>query len=668
MIPLFVHVRRQGAPLTASQLRKEAASLLEVVPGVLDVSLVSPFAGMSCVRPEGATERTWIADDGETACVADARFDHIDDLRAGFPVSPNAPAADIVQAAYREYDGDAPRYLPGDLAIVIWDERKEQLLAARDRIGTRPLFYQETSDGIVVSSELVAFRAFGGLDRVREDAVAEFLAGAPRLASATMYERVHRVPPGHMLVADGAGTRVERYDAFHSDACFRRKDPSDVRAAFLERFRSAVRVRCDAGGTPDELDDRPPAVLLSGGLDSSLIACCARDHAQTRDRGPVTALTSVYSREECSEIDFVEAVTETGGFDWMPVPADDLRPIDHLLQIVSRLREPLFAPHASASEDRFEAARDAGVRILLDGHGGDEVVSHGPVRMRELAVSGRWWQLAREARGMADPTIPHHAALLWGLAVYRGVGHRLTQNLPHRVRSRVQSLIGRMQAMASPERGSPTATWRDVLRPDLVDVCSGRVEQARRLDHRAASTSHEAHRRLVSGTDQPFFLESLTRLAASHGVELRFPFWDRDLVEFCLSLPGEWKLRDGWDRYILRDATAGVLPDAIRWRTEKTNFFPSFRDGLRAEIESARNLIEDESNPARPFVQIDTVRSLLNVACDPETHPGDLLLLWRVLVLFAWLKTLQDDLDSVASGSACFPRQGSHANPAIPTP
>ncbi|MGC4024062.1 MAG: asparagine synthase-related protein [Mesorhizobium sp.] len=137
--------------------------------------------------------------------------------------------------------------------------------------------------------------------------------------------------------------------------------------------------------------------------------------------------------------------------------------------------------------------------------------------------------------------------------------------------------------------------------------------------------------------------EILDKAAARQGVEPRYPFWDKDLVMFCLALPSEWKLRDGWPRYVLRKAMAGILPESVCWRNSKMDFRGNLARGLVVHHDA---LINDVLGPGNEriasFVNMDCARkSYRNIKNDPlRASLQDIQNVWRSVILDRWLGQL----------------------------
>jgi asparagine synthase (glutamine-hydrolysing) len=269
-------------------------------------------------------------------------------------------------------------------------------------------------------------------------------------------------------------------------------------------------------------------------------------------------------------------------------------------------------------------------------------VSHGYGYPHELARGGRWMTLAIEVRGLAR---------LYGQSFWKGLwsyawrykldplisGSKMLSYAHRRWRGLRPQGLWRQQ----PADNRPA--WRAMLKPDFLQR-TGLTERYRAWQQaEAASTCSERlmhHRQLTSGV-QPFALEVFDKTAAAFALELRYPFWDKRLVEFCLALPPEQKLHQGWSRMVLRRAMAGILPVEVQWRPTKMDFLPSFCHGLLTfERERLDDIILRDPTTIEDYVDIPSLREAYQrfVSRQPRRKPQEVLAIWRAVSLALWLR------------------------------
>jgi len=252
---------------------------------------------------------------------------------------------------------------------------------------------------------------------------------------------------------------------------------------------------------------------------------------------------------------------EAGGLEHHALVMDPATPLTALEALLDLSGEPFFHMALALQHQANQAARAAGVRVLLDGNYGDSVVSHGSLRVAELVRAGRWRTAAREFTGVAGRWRTGQSRLMlqmvWLVAV-----KPLMPEFSRRAWRQLRRLGDpRRPAWASETLLNPAFAWR-------LDGDAGLRAQIETRARRFTSTQAENRFGLAR---LPAGAELYNRIAGGSGLELRHPFLDRRLIEFCLGLPSEQRLRDGWNRLIQRHAMAGILPEAVRWRRSKSS-------------------------------------------------------------------------------------------------
>ena len=144
----------------------------------------------------------------------------------------------------------------------------------------------------------------------------------------------------------------------------------------------------------------------------------------------------------------------------------------------------------------------------------------------------------------------------------------------------------------------------------------------------------------------PHVLEVLDRAAAAFSIEPRYPFWDRRLVEYCLALPAEQKLRKGWTRFVMRKGMHGVLPPEIQWRPRKANMGHNFDRAMRTfENDRVRQVIVEDPSAIEGYVNVDALRGAYDrFAAGSSSDGADVMAIWRAVTLALWLQSAKPEL------------------------
>jgi asparagine synthase (glutamine-hydrolysing) len=296
--------------------------------------------------------------------------------------------------------------------------------------------------------------------------------------------------------------------------------------------------------------------------------------------------------------------------------ADQIGPLDDIERVYDELDEPFHAPNLFIYRALARLAHERGVSVLLDGLDGDTVVEHGVYFLAELFARGRLRRFSRELRALSRRMRLSYGAVLssWAFAP---------------LADRVSAHLGQL------------GFARHGYLADDFAHDSGFLEHARAQAELQLSTPlrfRALHFRAVTAPIVPFYLEVHDKIAAAQGVDHRHPFFDRRLIQFCLALPPDQRLHDGWDRVIQRRALRGLVPDAIRARQSRSVWTLDFQTQLFTRHEDLiASVIDDPATPLAPFCDLERLRSdreRLAVGSRPE-HVHDL---WTAVTLGLWLR------------------------------
>jgi asparagine synthase (glutamine-hydrolysing) len=588
--------------------------------------------------------------------VADARIDNREELLRALGIHGRDILSDgeIILAAYSRWGADCVHRLLGDFAFVVWDGSARSLFCARDPMGVKPFYYYASPRFFAFASEIKALLTIPGVDpAIDPEQVALFLDWHHEDRAATMYRGVLRLPAAHTMRVTSRGTFPTRYwdVANASDTRFARDD--EYIEAFRSHFAAAVhaRMRCA----------HPIGATLSGGLDSSSIVCMSRQLRGDAD-APLHTFSLVFPdlpERELRVIDeraFVDAVVRPGGVEPHFIRGDTLSPMRDARRMLWHLDEPYSTPNLYLHCGLFEAAESSGVRVLLDGFDGDSVVSHGFGRLAGLARTGQWEVLDDEIRAFSAhhgkaPALALHQFVLPHLALLARRGHpmpwlQMARELARRfglsrreiaVRFGVLPLVPASLRRASRMLKREPTTERGILRPDLARAVQRRRRGAERDQWRSLSERDEH----VKGLSHPLFqltLEIADKAAAAFGVEPRYPFFDRRLIEFCVGLPESQKFDGGWPRLLFRRAMEGILPREIQWRSSKANLGPNFHRRFHAIDLAEREAFDNDV--LQPYVQVDNLSQVLRRyrgAPESDRTTAHATLLFRAAILEMWL-------------------------------
>ena len=647
-----------GRPATGEEVAAMTAALAHRGPDSSGAWCGGPVAlghRLLHTTPESLRERQPVRDDARgLVLIADARIDNRAELRAALAIERARPIsdADLILSAYQRWGAECADRLLGDFAFALWDSRARTLFCARDPMGVKPFYYFRSDRLFAFASEVKALFTIQDVPRrLDHERVASFVDWVEVDRTSTFYEGIHRLPAAHSLTVCPERETRTRYWSPEARRDVRYATGEQYAEAFREIFGEAVRARLRSAF--------PVSATLSGGLDSSSVVCMAR-HVRRGEGGseadPLCTLSLVFpdaSPDDLRLIDerrYVEAVVRGGGLDSKLVRGDRLSPLMDVERILWHLDEPYAAPNLYLHWGLYGTARSSGARVILDGFDGDSVVSHGFGRLNGLAQAGAWSSFEDEVRAFASRRgiAPGRVVEQFGLPYLARLarsGHwlawrRAAAEITHRFRlSRGQVALrygllplipSRLREVWESTKGR-SASGRSLLRAEL---------SRRRSPPDVGLLEHEAH---VRGLSQPAYqltLETADKCAGAFGLEPRYPFFDRRLIEFCLGVPEEHRFSDGWPRLVFRRAMEGILPPEVQWRSDKGNLSSNFHRRLR-EVDHPR--VESACRESVDLGRFVDRRALRDIERDyfanPRTKGRDERghQLFRAAVLAIWL-------------------------------
>jgi asparagine synthase (glutamine-hydrolysing) len=596
----------------------------------------------------------------DLAITADARIDNREELFNALALDTHSNKeisdSEIILAAYQKWGKDCPKHLLGDFAFVIWDARSQTLFCARDHFGVKPFYYYSSEQYFIFASEIKALLSFGVSSQLNELRIADyFLEPILDDKSTTVYEGIFRLPPAHWAsVGAQAEFTSQCYWSLNSQATLTESTNEDYAAAFRDIFFEAVRCRLRSAF--------PVGSHLSGGLDSSTVTCVAHEILRATSH-KLHTFSNIFDRfASCDEREYFNRVLEQGSY--MPhfIQADRTGPLSDWQDFFRYFDEPFLGPSHFLVHGLNRATQEAGVRICLDGFDGDTVVSHGAFYLTELARQGDWQTFITEAKAISQyfETSPETLLLGYGLPCLSDLSQKwqwltfakrvseishhfkisrrklwlqygLKPNLPKWLLDAFRwSRYGDRET----DHANPILNPQFAAQPSIKKRCKSRDSN----QNHPTSVREEQYSDLTSGLFT-HVLELSDQCASAFSIEVRHPFMDKRLVEFCLALPPEQKLNNGWSRVVMRRAMAGILPETIQWRGGKASMEENFEKGL---IHTDKAIVEktlfDNSITATKFLNLEFLQQRFQAAlAKREDRQSSTMAIWQGTTLSLWL-------------------------------
>ena len=531
---------------------------------------------------------------------------------------------EVIAAAWDYWKEDCLQHFDGMFAFAIWDQQEQELFAAVDRFGEKPLFYAERGEGLAFASELAALEQFKALDlKVSRDNVARYFTCGYVPAPFSIYDGVFKLPPASLLTwKAGEQAKIVEYwsiDEMARGAIAERRPMGMAEAVDeLDRLiQASVAERMSA--------DVPVGVFLSGGIDSSLVTAAMQKCASR----PVTTLTLGFEDPRFNEADHARAIAKHLGTNHI----EEVVTADQARAVVTRLGRMYDEPLADSSQIPTylvsEMARKH-VTVALSGDGGDE----GFAGYRRHFATPKLWHRMRKMpmRGAAGAVINATpvSALNLGLGFLKGFTDRYGAGGDvGPTLKRVAPWLGATSLINLHELSLEKWPSNEPLVPG-IGYLNGR-------DHGFLPESeidqlclHDMRNYLPGD-----ILAKVDRASMAVSLETRIPLLDPDVVRFAMTLPEELRMKDAKGKLILRELLKRDVPQEMFDRP-KTGFSPPLESWLLGPL---REWAEDLLSPARleSHGLLDTQRVRDFWSRYQRGGTMEEARLWSVLQLQSWM-------------------------------
>ncbi len=536
----------------------------------------------------------------------------------------------VILPLYLELGGAFVERLVGAFAIVIWDQRDNKVILARDRTGERPLFYSVKDETVFFASQIAALAQDQAVvKRANQSALCDYMRAGYFAAPTTPFADIVKVPPAEIVTIDLDGVRNGRYWHWEiGQAVARRPSEQEFDVIFRDAVRRQSAVDVDFG------------VFLSGGIDSSLIAAVTR---QVYPDKPLRAFTLRFNEGSYDEGAFAEAVAARLGIECTSVwvrPGDLPAILGDMIRSTGEpLADPAWIPAALLSR---RAAQE--IRVALSGEGADELFGGYPTYFG-AGLANSYAKLPARMRGIIRKRVerwpPSDKKVTLSFLLKRFVlGEGLNPLARHRV-------------------------WTASINPDVMATLgfaadAGEIEVAGSGKLLDMLQQFDLEHSLAEG-----LLTKADRAGMRFGLELRAPFLDRAVIEFAATLPGTERVRLFQTKRFLKRYALRYLPKDIVMRKKRGLSVP-LAQWLRDPLFDWAQSRLDSPRLSHSGVDLAAVQVMLNE--HRQRRADHARALWTLIVLsewLAWADSLNFPNVSSASSETMASLQQIHAPHAI---
>jgi asparagine synthase (glutamine-hydrolysing) len=620
------------------------------------MGLIEPAVGDQ--KPEGRQgqrTRYWIVFNGEVYNYRDLREElEVNSLQGSERPRIHANSAwrsntdtEVILRAYARWGRECVTRLRGMFAFAIWDEQEQELFLARDPLGVKPLYYYQTDGLFLFGSEIRALLASGVVSRkLSSDGLISYLQFGSVQDPFTIIDGVRSLLPGHSLTVRS----LDKSLSYHESQYYNLKDSSiaNLQVSQSRNLESCRKPKSrEAGATElrqileDSIrahlvSDVPVAAFLSGGIDSSTIVALM---SRVADQKPKT-FSVVFNESQFSEAEHARVVAQKFGTDHQEI----LLAEEALLDLLPSALEAMDQPTMDGVNTYVvaKAVSDAGMKVAVSGLGGDELFAGYPsfrraLQLERLAIApGVARRLASTAgRALTNGSARHRK--IWDLVesdCSPYAAYSISRQLfsPSEISAliigsvRREALGGRRSDATNPINATINSQFAirnpqsDITDPSRLTPDGDIVNTISRYE----LTGYMANT-LLRDTDQ---------MSMAHGLEVRVPFVDKEVVDFVMALPGKWKISGRRPKPLLVDALGALLPEEI-WSRPKMGFTLPFERWLRSSLQAELDETFSRDSLGQLGVDAKHARSIWqrfkkNPQHQPWSRP------WALYVLAKW--------------------------------
>ena len=456
--------------------------------------------------------------------------------------------AEVVLRLINQQGINCFRLLKGFWALIYLDSENKAIYGARDHFGNRPMSFCHTDNHFALASESrTLYTLLEDVRSINRHTVIDYLLwGNIGIADQYFFNEIHSIEPAHYVKYEIETNRliVEKY---YTLPCNRSNIPycEASEKQYIDKLRDLI---TDSVYQNVSLFDGAIAIGVSGGMDSSSLLCLSK---KTNPDKTFVAYTTT-DNYNGGEIDWAEKVVRHTGVEWLKVVCTAERIIEKTETVNRAHSTPIYNASSLAQFLVAEEVKKQGQSVVFDGQGGDEMLggypSYFPILLQSLRKNGEWKNWWNELTQVGNTGMTAKEMLIRRIKLWAKKHYYSPQNLARKKRqnsyeSLTQEALNHYFAHPSP------------IPPIKYEVVNDALFESYTL-----------------------FLANILRWgehsAASQGVECIMPLSDHlDLVEFAFSVPSSFKIHNGWNKYLLRKAMAGIVPDEICRRKQKMGFY-----------------------------------------------------------------------------------------------
>lgn len=525
---------------------------------------------------------------------------------------------EVILAAYDKWGFDCLEKFDGMWAFVVYDKKKNILFGSRDRFGVKPFYYFYNNYKFVFASEIKALIKLNDIKesiRVNQEEIFRYLVlGIENLEEEGFYKDILELFPSYAFLLNLKNFEFKRWQYYILSY---NPDTGKFNNKELENYKKNVKKLIFCAVDKRLRSDVLVGSCLSGGLDSSTIVCVINELLKSKNIGSVgdiqKVFTASYEDKVVDESNWAKIVVDHTKAEWFRTFPKEEELLKDLDDLIYTQEIPFGSTSIYAQYRVMKLAKENGVKVLLDGQGGDELFTgyHGYYQTfyLELLKNFRVLDLLKEIKNL--------------------------NNSPINVRYLISSLLKMFTAKTLP---------RDLVML-IYSIFLNRFKYINReffnenrfiIEQTIEKLPNSLNQHLyqfITGKNLKTLLKYEDRNSMRFSIESRTPFADdRDLIEYMFKIPSVYKIHNGWSKYILRESMQGILPEQIRLRKDKIGFATPEKKWINSNKDLFISIIKENRHLLDDFLNVELVlQDFKNGSVFKEGF-----FIWRVINLLLW--------------------------------
>ena len=536
------------------------------------------------------------------------------DLVDSIGINKNVSNAAIVMHAYKKWGESFSKKIYGFFSIIIYAPKERLLIAVNDHLGSKPIYFYKSINTFLISSKIKTLLGFIDKKKINSSRVRDYFIFFNGKPGETFFRDIYRLEPGSQIIFKNNKLSIKKYFLYDPSKKRIYKNDFEYEEHFKEIFLQTI------SSLSTNLNNDKIGSSLSGGVDSSSITCALK-HLGKNVIPQTVLFDGLFGKDAAitNEKKYVDDVSKQYDLKTSFIKLKNSGCISEYPKAIEYNDEPPSLINGYIHSAIFENLKKNNIDTLFDGFDGDTSVSHGYEHLFELGRKFKLFKLFKEY------SLLHKNQNIGNVNYFKAIKQ-------YCIKSYVPKKIFWYKNKYSKNPMIPLKWYK---RLDSKKVESPSYDEILMnynglpIPNLYSKNSRYAHYLDIINPTIEMSLNLINHNANEYGIDIKFPFLDRRLIEFCVSIPSDQKLREGVSRSILKRSLKDILPSSVLKRYDKSDLSPFSRN----QIYNLDNSLILKSAENIPFLDIDFIKDNLL-----KNKSENMMEIYQIIIFDAWLR------------------------------